>query len=491
MRPFTLFLLLLMAWLPNARALTIPEIRRSLVRISCTAQEVDYKVPWNPGRVGAGVGAGFVIDGNRILTNAHVVSNARFLTVERQGDPKKYVAYVKYIAHDCDLAVLDVENPDFFKNSIALPFGGIPEIESVVSAYGFPIGGELMSVTRGIVSRIDFQPYTHSGVDSHLAIQIDAPINPGNSGGPVMQDNKVVGVAFQGYSGDQAQNVAYMIPTPVVNRFLKDITDGRYDRYVDLSIGYFKLVNPAQRAALKLPDDDRGILVTSVSPEGSCAGVLEIGDVLLGIDKVPISSDGFVEIEKDRLEMPEIVERKFKGDTVTFNLLRQGQPLEVTATLKSAWPYLLQGNSYDIPPRFVLFAGMLFQPVNRGFMDSVGSNDLRTRYYYNFYIAKELYKDHPDLVVLSNVLPDPVNTYLSSYQGEIVASVNGKTIRLLDDLAAAFAEKHDTYVIRFLGDSRPAVLERSVVEAARQRILDGYNVTREQNLANPPITLAK
>ena len=88
---------------------------------------------------------------------------------------------------------------------VPLKFGGIPDLESTVSAYGYPIGGERMSVTTGIVSRIDFQLYTHSSIDQHLAIQISAQINPGNSGGPVMQNGKVVGVAFQGYSGDVAQ----------------------------------------------------------------------------------------------------------------------------------------------------------------------------------------------------------------------------------------------------------------------------------------------
>jgi S1-C subfamily serine protease len=54
-----------------------------------------------------------------------------------------------------------------------------------------------MSVTQGIVSRVDFRTYSHSVVDQHLSIQIDAAINPGNSGGPVMQGHKVVGVAFR------------------------------------------------------------------------------------------------------------------------------------------------------------------------------------------------------------------------------------------------------------------------------------------------------
>ena len=246
-------------------------VQKSLVRITSTAVEPDYKAPWNSGAIQRGVGAGFVIDGNRILTNAHVVSNSRFLTVEREGDPNKYQATVQFVAHDCDLALITVPSPDFFKNMLPLKFGGIPELESTVSAYGYPIGGDRMSVTTGIVSRTDFQLYTHSSIDQHLAIQISAQINPGNSGGPVMQNAKVVGVAFQGYSGDVAQGVAYMIPTPVVTRFLKDISDGHYDRYVDLGFTYSKLQNPAQRRFLGLKDDDRGVLVNTVIAAGPSA----------------------------------------------------------------------------------------------------------------------------------------------------------------------------------------------------------------------------
>ncbi|MFM8763421.1 MAG: S1C family serine protease [Spartobacteria bacterium] len=272
------------------------EISKSLVRIEATSQEPNYKTPWSPGDVTSGVGAGFVVDGKRIMTNAHVVSNARFLTVSKEGDPNPYLAQVLHIAHDCDLALLGVENPDFFKGTAPLEFGGIPQIESVVSAYGYPVGGTRLSVTRGIVSRIDFQPYSHSGMDSHLAIQIDAAINPGNSGGPVMQNSKVVGVAFQGYSGDVAQNVGYMIPTPVIHRFLKDVEDGRYDHYVDLALTYRNLFNPAARSALGLKDENTGVQVCSVYSGGASDGIVKPGDVILQIDGHTVSSDGMIAV---------------------------------------------------------------------------------------------------------------------------------------------------------------------------------------------------
>ena len=234
----------------------LSEARKNVVMIEVTAQTWDYRLPWNPGTVSSSRGAGFVIDGNRILTNAHVVSGARYLTVQREADPRKYPAKVLHVAHDCDLALVQVEDSEFLKGTSVLPIGEIPELESVVSVYGFPIGGDRLSVTRGVVSRIDYNSYTHSGRESHLAIQIDAAINPGNSGGPVMQADKVVGVAFQGFRGDVAQNVGYMIPTPVIRRFLKDVEDGHYDHYVDIAIRWMPLENPAMRQYYHRPNDD-------------------------------------------------------------------------------------------------------------------------------------------------------------------------------------------------------------------------------------------
>ncbi|MGI9114695.1 MAG: PDZ domain-containing protein [Chthoniobacterales bacterium] len=463
------------------------QIQKSLVRITSTEVEPDYRAPWNTGAIGRGVGAGFVIEGPRIMTNAHVVSNTRYLTVERDGDPNKYPARVLFVAHDCDLALITVDAPEFYKNMVPLSFGGIPELESTVSAYGYPIGGERMSVTAGIVSRIDFQLYTHSSIDQHLAVQISAQINPGNSGGPVMQNAKVIGVAFQGYSGDVAQGVAYMIPTPVIHRFLTDIKDGHYDKYVDLGLSYAKLQNPAQRRYYGLPNDGRGVLVTTVIDAGSAGKVLKQGDVLLSIDNHPIASDAFVELEGERVEMPEVVERKFKGDKVKLDILRERKPQTVMITLDTVWPYLTEGHYYDVRPRYLLFGGLLFQPMSRDMMEAYQVGDLRLRYYFDNFVQDQIYLQHPEVIVLTNILPDPTNTYLGSYRASIVDEVNGRKILTLRDLANALNEATDRFVITMIGDGPPLVLDRKEVESARDRIRTRYNVNNEQNLEEQPL----
>ena len=471
--------------IPVAPARPNGPVQKSLVRITATAVEPDYRAPWNAGGIQRGVGAGFVIEGNRILTNAHVVSNSRYLTVERDGDPNKYPAKVQFIAHDCDLALITVDAA-VFKNMTPLQFGGIPALESTVSAYGYPIGGERMSITTGIVSRIDFNLYAHSSIDSHLAIQISAQINPGNSGGPVMQNAKVVGVAFQGYSGDVAQGVAYMIPTPVIQRFLKDVSDGHYDRYVDLGVTYLKLLNPAQRKFLGLKDDDRGVLVGTVVAAGPCGKEVKPGDVLLSIDGHPVASDATVELEGERVEMPEVVERKFKGDVVKLEMIRDKQPVTASIKLDTVPPYLIQGHSYDVRPRYVVYGGLLFQPLNLELIDAYQPPDLRLRHFFDYFVLEQIYLEHPEVVVLTNILPDPINTYLAPYRMSIVDDVNGKKIKTLDDLAKAFAEPADRFVINLIGDGPPLVLDPKQIEAARERIKKRYNVVVEQNLEEHP-----
>ena len=457
-------------------------IAESLVRIEATSQEPDYKTPWSPGEVISGVGAGFVIDGDRIMTNAHVVSNARFLTVSKEGDPKPYTARVLHVAHDCDLALLKVDNVEFFNGTTPLEFGGLPEIESVVSVYGYPIGGKRLSVTRGIVSRIDFQTYTHSGMDSHLTIQIDAAINPGNSGGPVMQDGKVVGVAFQGYSGDVAQNVGYMIPVPVVERFLKDVEDGKYDRYIDLAISFQNLFNPAARRALGLEDDDSGVMVGAVYGGGSSDGILKPGDVLLEIDGYPIASDGSIRLKNGVVPFTEVVERKFRGEKVDLVILRDRQKQNVSVSLDDPWPFTLQSNAYDEKPRYVIYGGLVFQPVDRNFLHDHGPSNQRLNYSFDFFVEDGIYRDREELVVLSNILPDPVNAHANDFRYSLINEINGRRIRTLKDVAEAFAKPEDYYVIKTADVGPPIVLERKAVEASRVNILTRYGIASEQNL---------
>lgn len=459
----------------------------AIVRIEAAFLQPDYRIPWQGGRPSSGSGTGWLVGKNRFLTNAHVVSNSTKLIIRTMNDPEPFEARILFIAHDCDLAMIEAVDPKPFEHLKPFQIDGIPKLNTEVIAVGYPIGGDRVSVTRGVVSRIDFQSYSHSGIDQHLAIQVDAAINPGNSGGPVLQNGKVVGVAFQGYSGSVAQNVGYMIPVPVINRFLKDVEDGSYDHYMDLAVTDFPVENPAQIKALGLEDNGLGVMVANVDGASCAAGLLEVGDVILSLDGSPVYTNGLIRVDGELVNMNEVVERKFAGDKIKAEILRKGEKKSVELTLKRYLPYLTLGEQYNQRPKYVMYAGMLFQPMNRNLMEAHSIRDPLVNYVFDNYMTKEIFKDRPEVVILTTILPDEVNSYLQGYQHSIVDEVNGVKIKTMKDLAEALKKKEGDgkfVVIKLLEKNRPLVLKRELADAAHPVIMQKYDVSEESYLGD-------
>src|SRR5690349_21075288 len=142
--------LLLVAGLCRAESQTETDIRRSVVRILATQRYPNLLKPWmkeNPREIS---GSGVVIDGQRILTNAHLVDYAKQIYVEPYQSSDKLAATVERLAPGIDLAVLKVEDKAFWKNRSPLPkAAGLPEGKDAVSVYGYPVGGSSLAVTKG------------------------------------------------------------------------------------------------------------------------------------------------------------------------------------------------------------------------------------------------------------------------------------------------------------------------------------------------------
>lgn len=452
-------------------------IYNSIVRIEAATQVPNYREPWKAGRFSGGIGTGFLIGPNRFLTNAHVVSNARRLLITVHGSPQKHPARILHIAHDCDLAILEVEDFTPFEGFEYLNVGLVPKLESQVRVIGYPVGGNRISVTRGVVSRIDFNTYSHSRSDQHLVIQIDAAINPGNSGGPVLQDGLVVGVAFQGLRS--ADNTGYMIPTPVVKRFLKDVEDGNYDHYVNLGITEFPLFNPAMRKKFGLEGNSPGVLVAAVTPDGPCDGLLENNDILIALNGNTVDTAGNVLIDGQKVNMNEIVERKFAGDEIKLRFIRNGKTMEKTATLKPFPPAKMYSVQYGVTPRFTTFAGLVFQPLDRNLYAAHSFKNTRVRRLFTHYIDEGIFKERKDIVMLTRILSDPINTHISNHAGKAIESINGEKVTSLDHAHALLHPKEtpEFFIIKCEGVERPIVIPGDKAKEASQRTMQNYGIS--------------
>jgi len=467
--------------MPTA-ALTNEQIYSSVVRIECSTQVYDYTQPWSAGRFGGGIGTGFLIGENMFLTNAHVVSNARRIIINKRGSDAKHPARILHIAHDCDLALLEVEDFSAFEGLPHLQLSSdVPRLESEVKAVGYPVGGNRLSVTRGVVSRIDFRPYAHSQIDMHLVVQVDAAINPGNSGGPVMQGDKVVGVAFQGLT--QADNTGYMIPPPVIERFLTDIQDGTYDHYVDLGASHFALYNPTMKQALGLPAHSPGVLISDVTPGLASEGILERGDVLLSIDGNVIDNGGFIEIAGERVLMHETVERKFAGDEVELVFIRDGAQRTQTITLVPSVASRIYAIAYDVKPRYLFKAGLLFQPLDSNLMRTYSLGSPTIRNLFNDYVDEGLFKEREDLVVLTQIFDDELTSNLQGATGRVVKSINGTDLTSLAHLHEILSgDLPEHTVIYFEGSKKPIILPSAQLADADARISSRLGITQPANL---------
>lgn len=227
----------------------LSEITNSVIKIYVNLSSTNYELPWQNKPSTTSIGSGFIIDDRYIITNAHVIADAMQIMVKKPNSFKKYTAYVYAAGHECDLALLRVDNEEFWQeiqvvdeevdtninnnktNELKpLVFSKeIPSLQDIVVTVGYPIGGDNLCLTQGVVSRVEPVYYAHTGTNL-LAIQIDAAINPGNSGGPALVDDKVVGVAFQNIQN--ASSVSYIIPVPIIKHFLDDVSNGGY-RIID------------------------------------------------------------------------------------------------------------------------------------------------------------------------------------------------------------------------------------------------------------------
>jgi len=463
------------------------DLEKSVVLIRSIKQDFDYVTPWKQEAMREGIGSGFIIEGKRVLTNAHNVSNCKYIELRKENIAKLYPARFAFIGHDCDLAILTVNDEAFFDGTVALELTEIPTVNSTVSTYGFPVGGNRISVTEGVVSRIETDTYVHSGADGHLVIQTDAAINPGNSGGPVMQKGKVVGVAFQGIS--EAENIGYLIPTTVVRHFLTDIKDGKYDGFGSLGVLFYPGLHSASyKDYLNIPMHEDGIVVIATMMHSSVESILQPSDVITQIDDYNIDNDGMVQIYGLRLHMSEVIETKQIGGTIRLTFYRQGKQMKETATVDLNRPIFEQARQYDQPPRYLCFAGMVFVPATRNFLETWGRDWPKEiphylRYLFRHSIQLNTDRKRKEYVVLSEIMPDEVNSYAHKFKNKVVKSINGIIIRDLEDIPNAFKHPEGNFhIIEFMVENRTLPIDAIKAQQRHPSILEKYHVTPEARL---------
>jgi S1-C subfamily serine protease len=473
---FIFLILLVGSSLLSARNLSEERLRSSIVKVYTVVKSPNYSIPWSSS-IHQVSGSGSIIEGRRILTNAHVVANRTFIEVQRYGERHRYIAHVEAVSHQLDLALLKVEDPHFFDGVNPLKLGDLPQIEQKVSVYGFPMGGDTLSVTAGVVSRIEHQRYVHSG-ENFLAIQIDAAVNPGNSGGPAISDGKIVGVVMEGIQ--KAQSISYLVPTVMVRHFLDDLKDGRLDGVPAFAALTQSTENPTLKKHHGLSPHQGGVLVDKLIDTGGLEGILKEGDVITAIDGHPIQEDATVAFRAHEFTNYEYyVQLHQMGEKVRLDLLRDGKRVSVDAPLlKTVDDLLLVGTySYDRMPRYAILGGYVFAPLTRNLAVRVARSHIDLIPFVEDFV----HKDRREVVLLLRVLPSALSRGDYSYSYWPITTINGQKIIDFNDFYRKLTQSKDRIIVLKNKMGEEIDIDRELALKMQPRILRRYNIEYDRS----------
>lgn len=408
----------------------------SVVKIHTSAAYGSYASPWQTSKIYSFTGSGAIIENNLILTSAHVVNAAKFIEVTKENDPKKYVATLKHISNQADLALLEVEDKSFFNNTNPLKLTKGVKHRDALTVLGYPIGGSAISTTTGVVSRIEYILYVHS--EAYLpAIQVDAAVNPGNSGGPAVNNSgELVGIAMQGIK--DASNISHIVPSVIIQTFLKDVQDGKVDGFYSTKTRFNLIENESMKKYYGLKNGD-GALCTFVDVQDR--GEIQENDILLSIDGAKIANNASIDSEYGRISFFLPMHKKQVGESVKLELLRDKKIVTLDYKLKISKPLL--NLEFNENPRYMIFGGLVFAPMTKNYMAELSNKSLG----YDMLFYKEEKDDalQEPVVCLQTIFPHQVNRgYFSG--ADIVDKVNSQKVKNFKEFVKVIDEAKTEYI---------------------------------------------
>lgn len=450
----------------------------SIVKVYASLSVPDYKQPWQtPNRTQIS-GSGVVIDNEYIITNAHVVSDAKFIQLSKGNGSKRYTAKIEYISHQSDLALLRVSDREFYKDITPLNLTENIKTGDNVTVLGYPLGGNNLSTTKGVVSRIELHSYVWS-YEYMTAIQIDAAINSGNSGGAAIDDkNNIVGIVMQSYSKKDAENIGYIIPSFIVKTFLEDIKDGKVDGF-DNSSNYIKpFSNPALKEYYNITTN-QGVLQTGIDKKEKD---IKPGDIFLEVEGKKIDNDGKVNTKYGLQPMKYFEFTKPVGETIDLKLKRDNKILDIKYNLKRKHEIVYY--EYFKEPRYMIFGGLLFAPLTKNYL--FAKKQYTTKLFENFYELKDKAKHATEGVIVQQEKFDhSVNEGYYPYIW-LVYSVNGEKVKDFKHFVKLIDESKDKYtVIDFIDlDYSKIILDTKKARESFEEIKNIYGLATDRRVNN-------
>ncbi len=451
-----------------------------LVHVIVTYQQHDPFQPWQKARPSMRYGYGIIVDDSRIITTEHLVRNHTLVELCKARSGEKITATVEMSDHQVNLALLKANNLEIFTETKPVEVARNVPCNADVEVLQFDENKELQ---RGDAKVIQVtMAMLPSAPSPSLIFKLSTDLNINREGAPVIYQNKLAGITM---NYEQNTRIANMLPYPAITKFLEDTP---YHGVASAGFQWTDLVDPAKRSYLNVQRPG-GILILSSLPGTGASETLKTGDVILQWDGYTIDNLGFYDDPVfGRLSFPYLITgRRKPGDTSSVLIVRDGTEMTVDVDLQQRLDkeLLVPENVTGEKPEYLVEGGLVLRELSGEYLRAHGSNwrrlvgsRLSTIYETRQFDVEQ---EGDRIVILSGILPHPVNIGYQHFRNIPVTSVNGESIRNMKDVFK-IVEK-DGYVksVKLHSIGMELVLDENSLEKANLKIAQLYHIPNLRN----------
>ncbi len=473
-------------------SLRAEEVASSFVRVNATLQSYNFFRPWDKSAPSPRRGLGAVLEGNRVLVTAELCANATYVELENPENGIKAPAEIAAIDYEANLALLipAPDAPPVLEGRTPVELDTSVKAGDTVEIWQTEDNGNPISTEVDVI-RVNVGRYFLPG-SVFLIYQVKGSLQSRVNSFtlPTLRDGKLVGMLIS-YSSDE--QVANILPAPIIKTFLDDLSDGSYAGFPSLGISFASTLDPVLREYYQIEDQEGGILIRKTAPESSAdkAG-LQAGDVILSIDGQAVDSRGnYEDAEYGTLSFAHLVRGAAQaGKTIPAEIVRDGEVLtkEIKLLRRSPEEQLIDPYMFDRGPNYHVFGGLIFQELTQPFLRAWG-NDWKTRApsrLVNAILNPEKYEEEGrrKIVFLTNVVKTPSTLGYERAGSAIVETVNGKPILDLQDLVDAFQEIPESGIHEIKFESYPKIVhvDDRVSRMVNEQLLQRRIISRLQRI---------
>lgn len=432
--------------------------KECMVLINATNQGYSYNQPWNKKKPSYSHGFGTYIGDGLFLTNAGIVQDASFIRMVSHDEEEMVMAEVVAIDEEVNLALLKPVGETGEKLLNKLKPLKVIDDENSDLALGDEVeiwqftGKGLDSTTSGTLESTNWGVPLTYGMPFVL-YEIKSPVNAVTGGAtmPVIKDGKLAGLSLMSETSEQ---LLVSLPIRTIRSFMERALDQNgYQGLPAAGLVTEELMDPVFKRYLKIDEKNGGVYISEVREHSSAykAGIKK-GDVLLNVNGHRIDGRGMVMDEKLGPVNCSALMRDWAkvGNVVKLTVSRDGEEkvFDVTLDRDSLEKALIAVTNDEGQPRYIVYGGLVFQPVSRPYVSDVYQNDpnkMRSEILDVFDREEELSKEgREEVILLTHILPTPATHGYEGYGFSMLDRIDGaipKNMKHLSELLNAVANK--------------------------------------------------